>query len=313
MTERLVRSVHRAGAGSLRVTLFYPADPADLPAARLTGILPAAAPAPLPVVVLMPGINVVADSYRWLATELAGAGFVVAVPSLIEDLGPLGHGITPGFDLAALTPAVLGTRPSARVLGDVIELVTGDPLLGGSVDPERLALGGHSAGGTVALLNAQPTWFAGIRAAFAYAGHTMAATRLGFGEAAIMPIPPAVPLLLLSGANDGVIAESRDRYRSGEGGPHDPVRSTFEQAVTRDRNDCWFVELGGGTHFTPCRPLDETSGRSFLDPTGGAEQTGVRRLLADLLLAFLVEHLHHEPAGLGDLVERPGVSAWARR
>ena len=312
MAETLVRSVHRAGPGGLRVTLFYPADPRDLPGARLTGILPVAAPGPLPAVVIMPGVNVTPDSYRRMASELAEAGFVVAVYSLVEDLGPLGHGITPGFDLAALAPEVLGTRPSASVLGDVIDLVTDDPLLGEHVSPDRLALGGHSAGGTMALQNAQPAWFPGIRAAFAYAGHTMAATRLGYGEAAIMPIPSATPLLLLSGANDGVIAASRDRYRSGDG-PHDPVRSTFDEGVTADSGDCWFVELADGVHFTPCDPVDHTSARSFLDPPDPPRQAETRRLLGDLVLAFLDEHLAGGPARLGDLVDRPGVSAWARR
>lgn len=312
MAETLVRSVHRASPGGLRATLFYPADPRDLPGAKLTGILPISSPGRLPAVVIMPGINVTPDSYRWMASELAAAGFVVAVYSLVEDLGPLGHGITPGFDLAALTPEELGTRPSASVLGDVIDLVIADPLLGAHVDPDRLALGGHSAGGTMALQNAQPAWFPGIRAAFAYAGHTMAATRLGYGEAAIMPIPSATPLLLLSGANDGVIAASRDRYRSGDG-PHDPVRSTFEEAVSTDSGGCWFVELADGTHFTPCHPIDDTSGRSFLDPHDPPRQAETRRLLADLLRAFLVEHLSDGPHVLGDLVEGPGISAWARR
>ena len=40
--RQLVRSVHRAGPGSLRATLFYPADPAGVDGARLTGIVPPA-------------------------------------------------------------------------------------------------------------------------------------------------------------------------------------------------------------------------------------------------------------------------------
>ena len=314
MAERLVRAVHRAGAGSLRVTLFYPADADDLPAARLTGVLRPAAAELLPVVVFVPGINVVADSYRALATDLAGAGFVVAVYSLVDDLGPVGEGLTPGIDLAALAPESLGTRPSSPVLGDVIDLVAADPLLGDAVDRDRVALGGHSAGGTVALHNAQPAWFPGVRAAFAYAGHTMAASGLGHGEAAVMPVPSATPLLLLSGARDGVIAASRDRYRSGDGdGEHDPVRRTFEAGISRREGDCWWIELADGVHFTPCDPVDHTSGRSFLDPPDPPRQAEARRLLGDLVRAFLAEHLAGGPATLGDLVDRPGVSAWARR
>ena len=339
--RQLVRSVHRAGPGSLRATLFYPADPAGVDGARLTGIVPPAPGGPRPVVVFMPGINVSPDSYRWLAAELAAAGLVTALYSLIGDLGPVGPGITPGIDLDALAPETLGRRPSAVVLGDVIDLVAADPLLGRGVDPDRIGLGGHSAGGTLALHNASPDWFPGVRAAFAYAGHTMAATALGHGEAAVMPVPSAVPLLIMAGARDGVIEASRDRYRSEDGrgesrsgnddgrsddydsGDHDPVRRTFEEAVTSDRGDCWWVELAAGVHFTACHPVDHTSGRSFLDPPadpadppgrdGAGEAGRARELLAELATAFLVEHLAGGPSALDDLVTRPGVSNWSRR
>lgn len=334
--RQLVRSVHRAGPGSLRATLFYPADPAGVDGARLTGIVPPAPGGPRPVVVFMPGINVAPHSYRWLATELASAGLVTALYSLVGDLGPVGPGITPGIDLDALAPGTLGRRPSAVALSDVIDLVAADPLLGDGVDLDRIGLGGHSAGGTLALHNASPDWFPGVRAAFAYAGHTMAATALGHGEAAVMAVPSAVPLLIMAGARDGVIEASRDRYRS-EGGRsgnddgrdgndpdrHDPVRRTFEEAVTSNRGDCWWVELAAGVHFTPCHPVDHTSGRSFLDPPadpadppgrdGAGEADRARGLLAELATAFLVEHLADGPSALDDLVTRPGVSNWARR
>ena len=318
--RQLVRSVHRAGAGSLRATLLYPADPDGLDGARLTGVVPPAPGDPRPVVVFMPGINVAPDSYRWLAERLASAGFVVALYSLIGDLGPVGPGITPGIDLDALAPGALGRRPSAPALGEVIDLVAADPLLGTSVDPDRIGLGGHSAGGTVALHNASPDWFPGVRAAFAYAGHTMAAAALGHGEAAVMPVPSATPLLIMAGARDGVIEASRDRYRSKDPrseGAHDPVRRTFEEAVTSSAGDCWWVELASGTHFTPCHPVDHTSGRSFLDPPANpANQPGrdrARELLAELVTAFLVEHLMDGPPTLGELVTRQDVSDWDRR
>jgi len=316
MPDPLVRSVHRAGAGSLRVTLFYPADPGGLAGARLTGVVPPAPTNPLPVIVFMGGINVVPDSYRWLATELSAAGFVVALYSQIGDLGPAGWGITPGIDLAAFAPDALGERPSASCLGEVIEMVASDPLLCDHVDAGRVVLGGHSAGGTVALHNAQPSWFPGVCAAFAYGGHTMAATQLGHGEAAVMPLPSATPLMLLAGANDGVIAASRDRYRS-DSGAHDPVRRTFEQAITSNTGDCWWFELADGTHFTPCHPIDHTSGRSFLEPAHPPGQAKARQLLSRLVLAFLNkhvnEHVNAEPSALGDLAVSPGISAWARR
>ena len=180
-------------------------------------------------------------------------------------------------------------------------------------------LGGHSAGGTAALLNARPEWFPGVRAAFAYAGHTMRAARLAEGAAEIMPVSSDVPLLLVAGAQDGVIAASRDRYLSPErpgrvgGCTHDPVRRTFEEASTAGRGDCWWVELADGTHFTACCPVDHTSGRSFLDPVDPPRQDEARELLAAAVLAFVAEHAAGKPCTLEEVVTRPGVSAWARR
>ena len=315
----LVRSVHRAGSGSLRATMYYPADPDAVVGARMTGVVGPVPGERLPVVVFLPGINVVPDSYRWLAVRLAGSGCVVAVCSIIVDLGPVGQGISPGIDLAMLAPDTLGSGPSAHALAEVLDLIAADPLLGGRADTDRVVLGGHSAGGTAALLNARPEWFPGVRAGFAYAGHTMRAAGLGDGAAAIMPVSSEVPLLLVAGAQDGVIAASRDRYLppeppgSGGGCTHDPVRRTFEEATAAGRGDCWWVELAEGIHFTACCPTDHTSGRSFLDPVDPPRQNEARELLATAVLAFVAEHAADEPCTLEEVVTRPGVSAWSRR
>ena len=334
MPEVMVRSLHRAGAGGLRLSIFYLADRSALPQARLTGLVPPAEGGRRPVVVVMPGINVVADSYRWLAQELTLAGCVVAAYSLIGDLGPAGEGITPGIDLEALTPAALGKRPSASALAEVLDLIGAEPILSGVADMKRIVLGGHSAGGTLALHNARPAWFPGVCAAFSYAGHTMTAASLGHGESPVAPVPSETPLLLLSGALDGVIAASRDRYITDPATPHDPMRRTFEEAVVSDRGDCWWVELAEGTHFTPCHPVDHTSARSFLEPPEPLQppvpsdppvppelpdppgMTEARNLLVQLLVAFLREYVLDEGdrrLSLSGLVELPGVSNWARR
>ena len=316
MAEVMVRSVHRAGADGLRLSLFYPADRSALPQARLTGLVTPIAGGRRPVVVVMPGINVVADSYRWLAQELTLAGCVVATYSLIGDLGPAGEGITPGIDLGALTPEAAGKRPSAIALAEVLDLIGTEPLLSDVVDMSRVVLGGHSAGGTLALHNARPAWFSGVCAAFSYAGHTMTAASLGRGEFSIAPIPSETPLLLLAGASDGVIAASRDRYTTDPSAPHDPMRGTFDEAVLSNRGDCWWVELAEGNHFTPCCPVDHTSARSFLEPRGCSKATETRELLVRLITAFLREYVLDEKdrgLPLSGLVELPGVSNWARR
>ena len=189
------------------------------------------------------------------------------------------------------------------------------------LDLSRVVVGGHSAGGTAALHSSDPGWVPGLRAVFAYGAHTMTATALGHGEATVVAIPAKVPVMLLTGSEDGVIAASRDRYRrdhetrdshrenddhgarDGHGAhdghrdsdghathddheAHDPVGRTFEEAVGRRRGDSWLVELAGAGHFAVCDPVDTTSGRAFLEPVPDADPA-VRGLLGDLIAAFI--------------------------
>ena len=75
-----VRAVHTACTvpgneppyDTAHVKVFYPADPTGDMTERMTGVVRAdSSGAPYPVVVFFNGINVAADSYRWLATALA--------------------------------------------------------------------------------------------------------------------------------------------------------------------------------------------------------------------------------------------------
>ena len=281
----IVRGLHfsfDAQSDAALGTLYYPGDDRRLDVARLTGQVPADdADAPWPVVVIMPGINVAPDSYRWLAHRLVADGLCVVTYAAIGSLGPAGRGITPGLDLSALAPDTIGTRPSSTALGPLLgslaELSGADDTpVAGLVDLARVAVGGHSAGGTVALHNSDPSWVPGLRAVFAYAAHTMVATALGHGEAAVAPIPAKVPTMLLGGADDGVIAASRDRYRT-DHGAHDPVRRTFAEAIDRQQGDSWLVELAGAGHFAICDPVDATSGRSFLEPDPAKSEPAITR------------------------------------
>ncbi len=311
----LVRSLHR-GSGNLRLTIYYSADPEGLPEARLTGIVRPAAGPLCPIVVFLGGINVVPGSYRWLAVRLAQVGYVVAVTSLIDDLGPVGQGISPGLDMSMLAPSTLGTGPSASAVSETLRLVQQDPVVGSVVAEDRVAFGGHSAGGTVALHNARADWFEPVKACFSYAGHTMIAGGMGHDRDSFLPLPESTPVLLLAGAQDGVISESRDRY--GGDKSHDPVRATFETLAESSRSHCWWVEIADGTHFSMCDPIDHTSGRSFLDPPKPVRQGETRELIARLVLSFLGEHVPTNSADrpttdLREVVTDAGVSAWARR
>lgn len=318
----IVRGLHFSfdvGGDAALATLFYPGDDCRLEEARLTGQVPADdTDAPWPVVALLPGINVVPDSYRWLAHRLVADGLCVVTYAAIGSLGPAGRGITPGIDLAALAPDTIGTRPSSTALEPLLahlaELAADEPSpVAGRVDLGRVVVGGHSAGGTAALHNSDPGWVPGLQAVFAYAAHTMVATALGHGEAAVVPIPAQVPMMLLGGADDGVIAASRDRYRTDDE-DHDPVRRTFAEAIDRQQGDSWLVELADAGHFAICDPVDTTSGRSFLEPDAAATDPAIRNLLGDLIAAFIAASLGWPTdASLDQLVEHPLIRHWDRR
>ncbi len=306
-----------AGGDPALATLYYPGDGSRLEEARLTGQVPAAAGEPWPVVIVMPGINVAPDSYRWLAHRLVPTGVCVVTYAAIGSLGPAGRGITPGLDLDALSPANIGTRPVATAVGPLLDRLAGLSAAdgappGGMVDLDRVVVGGHSAGGTVALHSSDPGWVPGLRAVFAYGAHTMVATALGHGEATVVAIPAKVPAMLLAGTDDGVIASSRDRYGSGNGA-HDPVRRTFDAAIGHRRGDSWLVELAGAGHFAFCHPVDTTSGRAFLEPDPAADPA-LRDLLGDLIAAFIASCLEpRAEAGLRRLVDDKRVARWDRR
>ncbi len=318
----IVRGLHfsfDAQGDAALATLFYPGDDRRLEEARLTGQVPAAdTDAPWPVVVIMPGINVVPDSYRWLAHRLVADGLCVVTYAAIGSLGPAGRGITPGIDLAALAPDTIGTRPSSTALGPLLahlaELAADEHTpVAGHLDLGRFVVGGHSAGGTAALHNSEPEWVSGLQAVFAYAAHTMIATALGHDEAAVASIPANVPMMLLGGADDGVIAASRDRYRTDDG-THDPVRRTFAEAIHRQQGDSWLVELAGAGHFAICDLVDTTSGRSFLEPDSPKTDPAIRELLGDLIAAFISASLGR-PSGssVEQLVDHPSIRHWDRR
>ena len=318
----IVRGLHfsfDAQGDAALATLFYPGDDGRLDEARLTGQVPAAeTDAPWPVVAIVPGINVVPDSYRWLAHRLVADGLCVVTYAAIGSLGPAGRGITPGIDLAALAPETIGTRPSCTALEPLLahlaELAADEHSpVAGHLDLSRVVVGGHSAGGTAALHNSDPSWVPGLQAVFCFAAHTMIATSLGYGEAAVVAVPSKVPVMLLSGADDGVIAASRDRYRT-DNGPHDPVRRTFAEAIHRQQGDSYLVELAGAGHFAICDPVDTTSGRSFLEPDSPKTDPAVQELLGDLIAAFIAASLGRPSRiSMEQLVDHPSVRHWDRR
>ena len=297
---RIARAVFRAAAidgapppyDRLQARIFYPALPDGSSEQLNAGVVPLDRDtAPYPVVIVMPGINVAPDAYRWLATELVLRGVVVVTYSLIAEEMPGYVSVTPGLDLAALAPDSYGSRPSATALTAIIEMLNKENeagVLAAGIDTGSLVLAGHSAGGTVALCNANPVWFSGVQGAIAYGAHAGAATALGYQENAVLELPSQLPLLLIGGSNDGVIAASAHRYSAGDAAP-DRLRQTFDEAIRSERGDCYLMNVEGANHFSLARPCDETTGRAFLDGDETADPAQLCQLLVDAFAAFVAD------------------------
>jgi len=288
--------------------VYYPARARGTDAERLSGVLPVdSGGGPYPVVVFCSGINVGQDAYRWLAVRIAAAGFVVATFDRVAELFGGQVGITPGVDLDAARPDAYGTRPTCPAIPAVLEALNGIDVIKGALDLDRVALGGHSAGGTVVLQSAR--FFPGVRACFAWGTHTMVATMLGWPAGTVLPAQVDCPVLLGVGTRDGVIMGSSDRY--GRDGAHDPVTRTFHEALTGDGD--LLAVVPGANHFMIADPVDATAARAFLDLEPEADPAAAREAYADLVVAFLRAHVRGEdvdPAAVAvpdlvDLLHRP--------
>ncbi|MFJ7270390.1 hypothetical protein ACIQV3_27780 [Streptomyces sp. NPDC099050] len=276
--------------------IFYPARATGCDTERLTGMVAAdAGRGPFPVVVLLPGINVPADSYRWLAVLLAARGFATVTPELVGELFAGNHGVTPGIDLEACGPASYGTRATTPLIGAVLgalaELAPASPLAG-LLDTSRVVVGGHSAGGTVALQSAAHV--RGLRGVFTYGAHTLVATALGHPPGTVLPVGGGAPVLLMSGEHDGVIAASADRYGPQAGAGEDPVARTFHDALADAGGAHAWVKVAAAGHFTICDPVDPTSARGFLE-TSQAPASDARSLIGALVAAFCTATLAARP------------------
>jgi dienelactone hydrolase len=325
-----VRAIYRAIAipdspapydrASLKI--YYPADYGGSEEERNSGVIPPDRQlVPFPVVIMMPGINVGPEAYSWLAQELAGHGLVTVTYTLVAEEMPGYISLTPGLSITALTPDQYGGAPSATAIAPILaelESVNENGVLSGTIDLQRVVLGGHSAGGTVALLNARPDWFPGVCAAFSYGAHAGAATALGYEADAMFDLPSQLPLLIMGGTRDGCIANSSGRYGKAQTSATERVERSFDEALDCDRGDCYLAIIDGANHFSLAWPEDHCTGRPFIDLPTSREDADLRELLSALIVQFTCAVTRNDGAMRRHLedtlfVDNPMVSRCARR
>ncbi|GAA1396952.1 alpha/beta hydrolase family protein [Catellatospora coxensis] len=307
---------HEAPFDTAHLRVYYPARPDGSDRERLSGVMAADADgAPYPVAVIVSGVNVGQEAYRWLAERLAAQGVVAVTYDWVGTLFGGLHGITPGVDLDAARPDGYGKRPttpSLRPVLDALAAMTGP--VAGLLDLNKVALIGHSAGGTVALQSA--SFVPEVKAVATYGAHTMVATMLGWPAGTVLPAQADCPVLLVAGTNDGVINGSADRYGEDAATRRDPISRTFDEALPDRGGDNALVRLAGANHFAIVHPVDHTAARAFLDQPADGDPAAHRELLADLLGTFCRMHLTGDQASYTEwdkLAGHDGVASIQRR
>ena len=294
-----VRAVYRAAqvAGraapydNLTLKIYYPCRYGDSFEERDSGFVPPHPDrSPLPVVIIMPGVNISHESYGWLARRLAKAGFAALTYSWVTVEIADRASVSPGVQLDRLTRQGYGQGPSCPALPAIMEelqRLQEEGLLAGHLDLQRVILGGHSAGGSMALLNANRQWFPSVCGAFAYAAHTAGNLQLGWEEGSFMPIADNFPLLMLGGSRDGVIAASSHRYRQGgHESASSPIERSFREGVPGSGGGRHLLIVRGANHFSFVWPQDKSTGRPYLDRKAKGRGRKVRKHLARVIVNF---------------------------
>ena len=148
----------------IHLKIFYPADNSQgknpffsTPASQDL--------APFPVIIFFNGFNCSLSMYQWLAIALAEKGLVVVLYDWLVEANQ-NVSLTPGVDLTAFSEENYGNVPSSSALPlllNELDNLQSASVLAGLLDLQTIILGGHSAGGRLALANAAPKFCASNR------------------------------------------------------------------------------------------------------------------------------------------------------
>jgi predicted dienelactone hydrolase len=273
----------------IHLKIFYPAYPPQNDIERNTGILsPKISNTPYPVILMLNGVNCPPESYQWLGEFLCEKGYIFVTFQWISDDLPGGmQGLTPGIDVRFMNYENYGKGATGSAIQPILaelEKVNADGILKDCMDLDCVILGGHSAGGSIALMNAGH--FPQVKAAFAYGSHTQGSTIMGFPPDYVCPITSEKPLLILGGNKDGVITWSARRYGKTDADSTISLRQTFEKAFSGNRGDRYLIIFDGANHFTFAHPKDLTTGRPFLDFEPKNDEKH-RQIMAQIIVDFI--------------------------
>lgn len=287
---------------TIHLKVFYPAQMSGSDLAGNQGVVPAEPQlAPFPVVILFSGINCEAHLYDWLAVQLTERGLVTVTFNWVAENLPGLIALTPGVNVASWAPANYGTAPSATALPALLaelEKLQTQGILAGMLDLNKIILGGHSAGGRVAIENANPRFFPQVVASFSYGAHTAAVMKMGYKSGTILPLPDSLPLLLMGGSCDGVIANNSLLYSISPGDATTSVMRTFWEGISGGRNDSYLVIILGANHFSMAQAFNLTTGSNYRDFPATQPAKQIRWLMAEMIGLFIDAHVRHQPEAL---------------
>jgi hypothetical protein len=307
---------------TIHFKVTYPAKETSSEMESNFGVFPAdRSRSPFPVVIFLNGFNCGAEMYQWLAIELARRDLVVVTYNWITEDFPRMANLSPGVNLAACKPENYGSVPTSSALPTLLKELEGlqtEGILQGTLALDKIILGGHSAGGRIALESANPSFFPQLAAAFGYAVHSLGGLNFGFEPGTILPLPNSIPTLLMGGTCDGVIFNSSQRYGINYEKATEPIARTFSEAIAGGRNDSYLLLLEGANHFTIAHPKDTSTARSFLDFPATQPEDKTRALMAETIGLFIDTHVRDRASASQTLdrlldLNNPLIYAWERK